>query len=152
MDVLANLLIDRRYSDEAGESLSNPRKPTVAKHRGNFAVPVSRPCHVSAMNRAQSVDERLTAGNEARQFIGTIFSLARRKVDGAQKYLEIPLHQSCNHRVHDSENSDAREFADRANVLENADHGSLRLVNPWAQAGIAAVVMREFVGEHGAEL
>src|SRR5262252_2915872 len=61
MDVLANLLIDRRYSDEAGESLSNPRKPTVAKHRGNFAVPVSRPCHVSAMNRAQSVDERLMA-------------------------------------------------------------------------------------------
>jgi hypothetical protein len=104
------------------------------------------------MDGAQSVDQRLSARDEASQFVGAKLALARGEIDGSQKDEEVPLHQSCDDGVHDSENGDAGELSHGPDVLEDADHGFLSLVDPWTEAGVAPVVVGEFVREHGAKL
>ena len=91
------------------------------------------------MNGAQTVHERSCAHGTRGEFVGDEFLAARDGVGDAQKHFAIPEKRELQQRA----------FAQRS---QRAADGIAGFVNPRAEFGVAAVVMAEFVSEHGAEL
>src|ERR1051326_4700757 len=104
------------------------------------------------MDCLQALDEILAASDKGRKFVGAVLLFPRHEVADTKEPDKVPLQQGSHDRVHYAQNGNASESSDRSDIFEDTDERRFGSVNPRTEAGIATIVVGEFVGQHGAEL
>src|SRR5262249_25099816 len=84
LDSCLQLLCDGRVDQKLRKISGEWRQTSPTEHRRRLVAPECGPRGRGGLDLAKSADERRWAGDETREFVGTILLLPRHEVDRAQ--------------------------------------------------------------------